>query len=510
MPPGGQMQGTRPGGMERPEGAGENPGGGTPPQGTDTAPQGTDTAPQGTDTAPQGTDTAPQGTDAAPQGTDTTQESAGATQDATQQGDMPQRPAGEQNAPEKGDMGGMGTSDVKLQYIDDDADSYANIFGNAKTDITQADQARLIAALKALSQGENLEQVLDMDQVLRYFVVHNYVVNDDSYTGSMIHNYYLYEKDGMLSMIPWDYNLAFGGFQGGTASSAVNDPIDDVLEDRPMQSWIFSSEAYTQLYHQYYQQFLDTVDPQAIIQEAYALITPYVERDPTKFCTTEEFHTGVSTLLEFCALRSESVEGQLAGTIPSTTQAQQEDSEALVASAAITLSDMGSMNQNGGGMGMTRPSFQPEESGTDGAVQPEGGAQLPAGQFSEGTPPAGAAGDGQGVPAPEGVSSENGGEDSSGTGTDAAPSQETDAGETTPEQPDAQGGSLPGGEGRFPNGGDMTGGGFPGAGGAQQGSLPGGVSQTAADPAALATAGACLVLLAAGMVFAWRYTRRSG
>ena len=27
-------------------------------------------------------------------------------------------------------------------------------------------------------------------------VVHNFVLNFDSYTGSMIHNYYLYEKDG--------------------------------------------------------------------------------------------------------------------------------------------------------------------------------------------------------------------------------------------------------------------------------------------------------------------------
>ena len=41
-----------------------------------------------------------------------------------------------------------------------------------------------------------------MDQVIRYFVVHNFVCNFDSYTGSMIHNYYLYEKDGRLSMIP--------------------------------------------------------------------------------------------------------------------------------------------------------------------------------------------------------------------------------------------------------------------------------------------------------------------
>ena len=91
-----------------------------------------------------------------------------------------------------GPGGGMGSDDVKLRYIDDDPDSYSNIFQNAKTDITTADKTRLISSLKALSEGENLEDILDIDEVLRYFVVHNFARNGDSYTGSMVHNYYLY------------------------------------------------------------------------------------------------------------------------------------------------------------------------------------------------------------------------------------------------------------------------------------------------------------------------------
>ena len=178
-----------------------------------------------------------------------------------------------------------GASDVKLQYIDDDPDSYTNIFNSAKTDPSDADQTRLIASLQSLSSYEDLEEVLDIDAVLRYFVVHNFVVNGDSYTGTMIHNYYLYEEDGRLSMIPWDYNLAFGTFSGGTAASSVNAAIDDVLSDRPMQAWIFSDETYTQQYHELFAEFLNTVDTDQIIDDAYALIADYVEKDPTKFCT---------------------------------------------------------------------------------------------------------------------------------------------------------------------------------------------------------------------------------
>ncbi|MBQ4091768.1 MAG: CotH kinase family protein, partial [Firmicutes bacterium] len=105
---------------------------------------------------------------------------------------------------------GMSSEDVLLKYTDENPESYSNIFDNAKTDITNSDQTRLIEALRNLNSGKNIEDTVDTDAVIRYFAVHNFVLNFDSYTGSMIHNYYLYEKDGQLIMIPWDYNLAFG------------------------------------------------------------------------------------------------------------------------------------------------------------------------------------------------------------------------------------------------------------------------------------------------------------
>ena len=95
--------------------------------------------------------------------------------------------------------GGMGSAETRLQYIDDNPESYSTIFESAKTNLSDADQARLIAALKALSEGD--PDAVSAEEVLRYFVVHNYVVNGDSYTGSMVHNYYLYEKDGICKSV---------------------------------------------------------------------------------------------------------------------------------------------------------------------------------------------------------------------------------------------------------------------------------------------------------------------
>ena len=250
--------------------------------------------------------------------------------------------------------GGMGSEDVKLQYIDDDPDSYSNIFDNAKTDISTADQQRLIRSLKQLSRGENIEDVVDVDEVIRYFVVHNFVCNGDSYTGQIIHNYYLYEEDGRLSMIPWDYNLAFGTFQGSDATKTVNTPIDTPIssgsaDDRPMLNWIFQSEEYTQLYHQYFAEFIEGVDFAEIIDATAEMIAPYVKKDPTAFYSYQEFKAGVDTLRAFCLFREESVEGQINGTIPATTSGQAEDSSALIDASNITLSDMGSMGSSGGG-----------------------------------------------------------------------------------------------------------------------------------------------------------------
>lgn len=277
---------------------------------------------------------------------------SGQKPDKTEQPDGMQ--GGERNA---GGGGENGSDDVLLKYIDDEFDSYSNIFDNAKTDITDADKARLIKALKKLSNDEDLGNTVDVQAVIRYFAVHNFVLNFDSYTGSMIHNYYLYEKDGRLQMIPWDYNLAFGGFQSmGSATSLVNYPIDSPvsggnLSDRPMIAWIFNNEEYTELYHNYLSEFITSYFDSGYFSEMIdgvnTMIAPYVEKGPTKFCTYEEFEKGITTLKEFCLLRAESVSRQLDGTIGSTSDTQKSDT--LIDAGDLQISDMGSMNNTAGG-----------------------------------------------------------------------------------------------------------------------------------------------------------------
>lgn len=235
--------------------------------------------------------------------------------------------------------------------------------------------------LRQLNEGENLDQVINIDEVLRYFVVHDFVLNFDSYTGSMMHNYYLYEENGTLSMIAWDYNLAFGAFGGGrngagengasdTATALVNFPIDTplsgaTLQERPLLGQLLSDQTYLNFYHELFAAFIDSFfnsgEFARMIDDAVALISPYVEKDPTAFCTYAEFLKASTTLKAFCLLRAQSVQGQLDGAIAATSEGQQADSTGFVDASSIDISDMGSnMSSLGRGRDAKNRSQNPE------------------------------------------------------------------------------------------------------------------------------------------------------
>ncbi|MDR2753910.1 MAG: CotH kinase family protein [Oscillospiraceae bacterium] len=281
------------------------------------------------------------------------------------QGDWQPRAGGEVSR----GFGGRGAnSAVALVYTDDDPDSYAEIFDNSVFKIDKTDESRLIAALKALNANENIEKTVDTDAVTRYFAAHNFVLNSDSYTGSLTHNYYLYEKDGQLSMVAWDYNLAFGGMGGmreattgsatqDQATALVNTPIDSPMlsgnaEDKPMIAWMFAdgNAQYLAAYHGALQELTQWVLSgrfAALYDSAIKLIAPYVKADPTAFCTYEEFEKGSAALRAFCLLRAESIAAQLNGSIAATAAGQTETKNAgFVDAGDIDLQSMGSNTMN--------------------------------------------------------------------------------------------------------------------------------------------------------------------
>ena len=247
-------------------------------------------------------------------------------------------------------------TDVALRYIGDDPAAYPNIFDNAKFDTDVADRERLIQALRVLSTGEDLETAINVDEVLRYFTVQVFVMNWDSYLGHTGHNYFLYEEDGVLSILPWDYNLAFGTYALGMTDPIrdpdvlINWPVNtpargEVMLERPLYHNLMKNRDYFARYHAYFGQLLseyfESGRYEAVIRQAQVMIAPYVEVDPTAFCSYEDHLLAVDTLLEVCRLRSESIRGQLEGDYPITLAQQGSQPGAGVDASHVDLRALG-------------------------------------------------------------------------------------------------------------------------------------------------------------------------
>ena len=247
-------------------------------------------------------------------------------------------------------------ADVHLRYTTDEPEDYPGIFENAKLESSAADRQRLVDSLKTLDSGQRLEEAVDVDEVLRYFVGQVFVMNWDSYLGHTGHNYLLYEEEGKLSMLPWDYNLAFGTYALG-----MTDPITDPnvllnypiltpapgehMTKRPLYHQLMQVEEYFQQYQAYFRWFLaeyvESGKLSAALWQAAELIAPYVKADPTAFCSYEDHRLAVETLEQVCLLRAESARDQLEGRYPATLAQQTQRPGEGVDASHVDLRDLG-------------------------------------------------------------------------------------------------------------------------------------------------------------------------
>ena len=285
--------------------------------------------------------------------------------------------------PDRGGPGGFGQGGgSNLEYTDDELDSYSTIWDGEVTGTSKKDHKRVVKALKAISEGDlsTIEEYMDVDNLLKYMAVHEFAVNSDSLSGNMAHNYYLYESDGQLNIIPWDYNLSWGGMgnadkgdprsgenlsaprtpiaEGGSdgrassadATSMINDPIDDSWQSTSFFDILLENEEYNARYHEYLQMLVDYVENgeyEKVTERIHSQIDELVKTDPTAFYTYDEYTAAYTMLDEVIELRAKSIRGQLEGTIPSTSEGQQEDSSTLIDGTGIDTSVMGRMSGGG-------------------------------------------------------------------------------------------------------------------------------------------------------------------
>jgi spore coat protein CotH len=294
-----------------------------------------------------------------------------------------------------------------LAYRGEDMKHYAEISNYAKVRGGEASMQRVIAALRSVDEGKDIDEHVDVESVMKYMALQTIVVNYDCMTGKNTQNYYLREADGKISLIPWDYNLAWGGYpdegdefegfddfdpekwkewfdsltqeqrdsmqqvfsqqwnnmpmgemNGGdaeydkeAASRIVNFPIDTPftcdLSKRKFFMILLTNETYKARYYHYLKVLCDEYIKGNGFKNAVAVINSeigsFAGTEDNAFYSNNRFQKAMQTFDNLLHRRAASVLGQIDGTLPSTWETQEGQPEKLINSDDINLSDLGGL-----------------------------------------------------------------------------------------------------------------------------------------------------------------------
>lgn len=254
----------------------------------------------------------------------------------------------ERNFGEDADSGVLYDTEEKsyLQYEEDG--EYETLTYDAGTEDDKASLKNFISVLNAMPDGEkgDIESVLDVDSALKYIAANAVLGNYDSYNGDKGHNYLLYgDAAGKYTVIPWDMNMSFNGYSTGggggrmqgaagtaagtaangtaaagttgttagtaavsattsttaatSATNAVTASIDTPtlgsdVDQVPLIGNLLEVPEYKTKYDGYVAELVTYLEGiQDRITGLATLIRPYVQADPTKFYTMDQFENNV-------------------------------------------------------------------------------------------------------------------------------------------------------------------------------------------------------------------------
>lgn len=216
-----------------------------------------------------------------------------------------------------------------LLWLGDDIQSYTDI--NLQTNEDTTDNGAFINFVESLDKGET--SAIDIDTLLRYMSVSTSLSNLDSYHGPLAHNYYIYDDDGVFSILPWDFNESFGTFAMDcngvdVRELYIDEPVSGALSERPLIANVFAEQSNLDTYHSYLTQLIngslssDTFN--ARVNEIADLIREHVHNDPTSFYGSTYFEQNLTSttgqfygLTSFMQYRVANMVAQLDGTLPS-------------------------------------------------------------------------------------------------------------------------------------------------------------------------------------------------
>lgn len=184
-----------------------------------------------------------------------------------------------------------------LEYKEDENYSYADL--KSGSDATLSSFKEFVKKLNEVPNGEkgDIESFLNVDSVLKYIASNTVLCNYDSYNGNMHHNFYLYEDaNGIFTVVPWDFNMSFGGFNGENSEIGIDTPyISGSAETLPLIGKLLAVDEYKEKYYNYIKEIASMLEDFDIrVAELKELISPYVKNDTTSFYSYEDFDKATS------------------------------------------------------------------------------------------------------------------------------------------------------------------------------------------------------------------------
>ena len=193
-----------------------------------------------------------------------------------------------------------------LNFLGQDSVCYYEFY-EMKSDHGWNDLLQLTQTLE--TKPKDIEKVLNVDRALWMLAYNNVLVNLDSYTGRLCHNFYIFkDQSGRFNTIPWDMNMNFGGFRfldDKTILTVEKMQTLSVMSNfknatRPLISKLLENSLYRKMYIAHIRTILkENFSNGEYEKRAKAIQTSidfYVKNDTNKLYTYEDFKQNISAL----------------------------------------------------------------------------------------------------------------------------------------------------------------------------------------------------------------------
>lgn len=196
---------------------------------------------------------------------------------------------------------------ASLMYLGDDPACYKGYY-EMKSDSGWNELIQLTRILH--SEPERIEEILDVDMALWMLAYNMVLLNFDSYTGRLSHNYYLFQRgNGQFVPLLWDLNLSLGGFRFVDSGKALSQEemqqvspfiyYKDKDPKRPLISQLLSNNLYRKVYIGHIRTIVEENFANGSYlkraKEIQARIEQEVKNDPNKLYSYEAFQANLDS-----------------------------------------------------------------------------------------------------------------------------------------------------------------------------------------------------------------------